>query len=104
MIATRHTQSLTDFRQNANQTLDRLGQTGEAEILTVNGEARAVLLSPAAFDALSRDAQLTRDVAVMRKAMREIRDGNGIDVDEAFGSLRKELEAKKPASRKGNRK
>ena len=47
MIATQHTQSLTDFRQNANQTLDRLGKTGEAEILTVNGEARAVLLSPA---------------------------------------------------------
>src|SRR5438874_2509301 len=56
MISTQHTQSLTDFRQKATETLDRLNQTGEAEILTVNGEARAVLLSPAAYDELARDA------------------------------------------------
>lgn len=104
MIATQHTQSLTDFRQNANLTLDRLNQTGEAEILTVNGEARAILLSPAAFDALARDAQLTRDVAVMRKAMKEISAGKGLDVDEAFGSLRVELESKKTSTRRGIRK
>jgi hypothetical protein len=42
MIATERTQSLTDFRLKAAETLERLNQTGEAEIITVNGEARAV--------------------------------------------------------------
>ncbi len=38
MIATEHTQSLANFRQTAAETLDRLNQTGEPEIITVNGE------------------------------------------------------------------
>lgn len=52
-------QSVTAFRQNATETLDRLARTGEAEVLTVDGEARAVLLSPAAYDAMVREARLS---------------------------------------------
>jgi PHD/YefM family antitoxin component YafN of YafNO toxin-antitoxin module len=91
MIATRHTQSLTDFRQKATETLDRLNETGEAEILTVNGEARAVLLAPAVYDELSREAQATRDVSVIRRAMREIDEGKGREAGAFFDSLRARL-------------
>lgn len=100
MIATKHTQSLSDFRQKAGVTLDRLNRTGEAEILTVNGQARAVLLSPAVYDELAREAQVTRDVAVVRRAMKQIDDGGGMDVDEVFDSIRGELLAKKSARRR----
>lgn len=95
MVSTQHTQSLTDFRQKAAETLDRLNQTGEAEILTVNGEARAVLLAPAVYDELARDAQLTRDVTVIRRAVQQIRDGRGRDAADVFDELRQELLAKK---------
>ncbi len=95
MISTQHTLSLTDFRQKATQTLDRLNSTGEAEILTVNGEARAVLLSPKVYDELNREAQLTRDVATMRKAMQQIEAGQGMSVDEVFNPIRKALLAMK---------
>jgi prevent-host-death family protein len=101
MISTRHTQSLTDFRQKATETLDRLNQTGEAEILTVNGEARAVLLSPAAYDELAREAQLTHDVAVIRRAIQEIDDGKGQEAGAVFGGLREELLAMKASRSKG---
>lgn len=95
MVATQHTQSLTDFRQNATKTLDRLHQTGEAEILTVNGEARAVLLSPSAYDDLARDALLVRDTAGIRQSITELREGKGRDVDVVFDELRAELTALK---------
>lgn len=95
MVSTQHTQSLTDFRQKAAETLDRLNQTGEAEILTVNGEARAVLLAPAVYDELAREAQLTRDVTVIRRAMQQIRDGRGRDAADVFDELRQELLARK---------
>jgi prevent-host-death family protein len=95
MISTQHTQSLTDFRQKATETLDRINKTGEAEILTVNGEARAVLLSPAAFDELAREAQLSRDVAVIRQAMREIDEGRGKEAGAFFAELRARLVAMK---------
>jgi hypothetical protein len=41
---------LSEFRQTPDETIDRLNQTGEAEILTVNGEPCAVLLSPAVYE------------------------------------------------------
>jgi prevent-host-death family protein len=102
MIATKHTQSLTEFRQKASQTLERLNQTGDAEILTVNGEARAVLLSPAMYDELARDAQLRRDVAVMRTAIGQIERGKGQDAEKFLREVRSGLRTKS-GKRRGRR-
>jgi PHD/YefM family antitoxin component YafN of YafNO toxin-antitoxin module len=101
MISTEHTQSLTDFRQKATETLDRLNQTGEAEILTVNGEARAVLLSPSAYDDLAREAQLSKDVAMMRRAIKEIDEGKYQEAEVFFDGLHAKLLAMKAAKSKG---
>ncbi|HZZ44679.1 MAG TPA: type II toxin-antitoxin system Phd/YefM family antitoxin [Tepidisphaeraceae bacterium] len=101
MISTRHTQSLSDFRQKAAETLDRLNQTGEAEILTVNGEARAVLLAPAVYDEMAREAQLSHDTMVMRLAIQQIKNGQGREMNEALDKLREELMAKKKSRRGG---
>lgn len=97
MLSTQRTQSLTDFRQKATETLDRLNKTGEAEILTVNGEARAVLMSPAVYDEIAREAQVARDVKVIRQAMREIDEGKGQDAEEFFDGLRARLLAMQKA-------
>ncbi len=103
MISARHTQSLTDFRQKATETLNRLNKTGEAEILTVNGEARAVLLAPAAYDELAREAQLTRDVSIMRQAIHQLEEGKGRDAGEVMDELRQQLLAKKKRRKDGRR-
>jgi PHD/YefM family antitoxin component YafN of YafNO toxin-antitoxin module len=91
MIATKHTQSLTEFRQKATQTLERLNKSGDAEILTVNGHARAVLLSPALYDQMAEEAQLSRDAAAMRIAIRQIEQGKGRDADKFFDELHSQL-------------
>jgi prevent-host-death family protein len=104
MVATKHTQSLTDFRQKATETLDRLNRTGMAEVLTVNGEARAVLMSPAAFDELAREAQLARDADVINRAVREIEEGKGQEAGEFFKGLRAQLVAAKGRRGKGRTK
>jgi len=100
MIATEHTQSLSEFQNKAAETLDRLNQTGEAEVLTVNGEARAVLLSPAVYDELAREALLMRDIAVMRRAMQEIDEGKGMEAGAFFDGLRAKLLAMKASQQK----
>ena len=47
---------LTDFKAHAADVVTRLRNDGQPIILTQNGRSAAVLLSPAAFDALiSRD-------------------------------------------------
>lgn len=103
MVATQRTQSLTDFRQRATETLDRLNKTGEAEILTVNGEARAVLLSPAVFDELAREAQLNRDVSVIRRAMQQVEAGEQIEASEFFKQMRRQLKSRAAKTRRGAR-
>ena len=95
MIATQHTQSLSDFRKKAAATIDRLNQTGEAEILTVNGEARAVLISPAVYDELAREAEISRDVVAIRRSRQQIAEGKVHELETAFAALRIELLAKK---------
>ena len=104
MVSTRHTQSLTDFRQKATETLKRLNKTGEAEILTVNGEARAVLLAPAAYDELSREALLARDVAAIARSEREHAEGAGRDAAEFFDELHAKLLRMKSKAKKSTRK
>jgi prevent-host-death family protein len=97
MLSTQHTQSLTDFRQKASETIERLNRTGEAEIITVNGEARAVLVAPAVYDELARELEITRDVAAIRKAMNQFEEGKGIPIEQAHQQLRDELLAMKAA-------
>jgi len=100
MLATQQTQSLSEFRKKAAETIERLNRTGDAEILTVNGEAHAVLLSPAVYDDLAREAELSRDVAAIRQSMKEIEEGNGRPAREVFDELRAELLAMKAAQQK----
>lgn len=91
MISTENTRTLTDFRQHATAVIERINHTGEAEILTVNGRARAVILSPAAYDEMARDAQLTRDVAMIRKSMKQFEEGKGRPADAVFDEIRGRL-------------
>jgi PHD/YefM family antitoxin component YafN of YafNO toxin-antitoxin module len=100
MVTSRHTQSLTDFREKATETLDRLDRTGEAEVLTVNGKARAVLLSPMAYDSLMQELEISQDVATMRQAIRESDEGKGRPVAEFFDELHAELLSMKAKQRK----
>ena len=102
MISTQHTQSLSDFRKKAAATIERLNQTGQAEILTVNGEARAVLLSPAVFDDLTREALLAHDAAVIKRSIQQFKEGKGQEADTFLDELRSELLARKAKKTKGD--
>jgi PHD/YefM family antitoxin component YafN of YafNO toxin-antitoxin module len=95
MLSTQHTQSLTDFRQKATETLDRLNRTGDAEIITLNGIARAILIAPEVYDELDREAQLNKDVSNMRHAMAQIEAGQGREMNVVFDEIRAKLLAKK---------
>jgi PHD/YefM family antitoxin component YafN of YafNO toxin-antitoxin module len=95
MSRVEHSQSLAEFRQSATQTLDRINRTGEPEILTVDGEARAVLLSPAAYHELSEESALARDVAVIQQSLQEIEQGKARPAGEVFAELRAKLESRR---------
>lgn len=91
MVSTQHTQSLTDFRANATETRERLRQTKEAEIITVNGEAKAVIMSPQAYDNLMGELEFRRDIESMRMSLREVEEGKVMEAGEFFRQLRSRL-------------
>ena len=100
-IATEHTQSLADVRQSEAETPDRLNRTGEAEVLTVDGEPRAVLLSPAAYEAMAKAYWLARDVANIRISLAEIEAGQFQTIGDASREIRAKLLAMKAALESG---
>lgn len=95
MVSSQHSQTLSEFGQNARETIDRLNKTGEAETLTVDGEARAVLLSPAAYEELAKEAMAERDAASIRRSLQQLREGKGRDVNVFLDEVRAQLLAMK---------
>lgn len=95
MLDTQKSQSLAEFKQSITETMDRLSHSGEPELLTVEGEARAVLLSPAAYEELYEAAMSERDMRSMRQALAEHAQGQGEEGGVFFDRLHAELVAMK---------
>jgi len=83
MHLARDTYSLTDFKQNAQEHIQRLRETGRPEVLTVNGRAEAVVMTPEVYDQLVQLAfgDVRTKIAV---GLKQARDGDLIDGDEAL--------------------
>ncbi len=96
-ISVEHTVSLAEFRDASKETLDRLNRTGEAEVITVDGEERAVLVSPSVYREMVREAQLARDVENIRISTAQIAAGQYQTVDEVSREIREMLLARKAA-------
>ena len=85
MILSSNIRSLSDFRQNATAHLDRLAATGEVDVLTVNGQAKGVVMAPAVFDEMAKLAEEARITAAIRQGLADIERG---DVHDALESMR----------------
>lgn len=88
--------SLTDFARNTKLHTVELAVSGRARILTQNGKAAAVVLSPVAFERLSHDAGEYRLNERLRKAVeRHLAGDRGVPGKEAMASLREETAARR---------
>ena len=67
--------SFSDFRAHLRDHLDQRKATGRPLFVTTNGETEAVVLSPAAFDELTDQAELARSLGVLDKSMEDIKAG-----------------------------
>lgn len=64
---------LSDFKARASELLKRLAETGAPMVITQNGRAAGVLLSPAEFDALTERVRFLMAVA---EGLEDVRSGN----------------------------
>jgi PHD/YefM family antitoxin component YafN of YafNO toxin-antitoxin module len=90
--------SLTDFARNTKRHTEELADSGRPRILTQNGKATAVVLSPEAFQKMARDAQEYHLDPRLRKALENYASGDdGIPADEAFSKLQKRATKRRKA-------
>ena len=75
MVNVAQIHSLTDFQRNAKDHIDRMKQTGQAEVLTVNGQAEVVIQSTEGYQQLLEDAELSRSLRLIRKSMEDAKAG-----------------------------
>jgi len=88
MHHTQDTYSLTDFKQNAQEHLHRLRRTGRPEVLTVNGKAEAVVMTPETYDRLM-DMALAYARAKVAVGLQQARAGELVDDDAALQARRR---------------
>jgi prevent-host-death family protein len=91
MVRSTDITSVTEHRQNLREHLDRVKRTGRPLFITTNGEAEAVVLSPAAFDELVEQAEMTRSLEVLDRSMEEVRAGRGRPLEQAVREIAAEL-------------
>ena len=87
MIRTNDIHSLTDFRQNAKEHLERLAKSRGVEVLTVNGEAKGVVMAPQTFDELAELAMQAEIAAKIKRGRAEIEAGQGVDARQAMEEI-----------------
>ncbi len=76
--------SLSDFKNKASQMLHEIQRSHNPLVITQNGKAAAVLLSPADFDLLTEQVCF---VNAVRKGMQDVESGRVVpdeDLDEAL--------------------
>lgn len=91
MIRAGDVRKLSDFRQNAMAHLDRLARTGRIEILTVNGEAKGVVMSPRVFDEMADRIEELEVTASIRRGLADAADGRTRPARQAIEALAAEL-------------
>ena len=87
MLDITNTKSLTDFNRNSREHVERLKESGEPELLTVNGEAAVVVQDAAAYQELLRKADYAETIEAIRAGMSAHQRGEGIDFLKAIEGL-----------------
>ena len=83
--------TLTDFARNAPEAIERLKETGQPQVLTVDGRAEAVVLDIASYERFLELADRAEAVAAIRQALEEAARGEGRPAREVYEEFRAEF-------------
>jgi len=84
--------SLTNFKRQTAEYLDRLHETGEPVVLTVNGKAQVVVQDAAAYQKLveaAAKAEREETIAAIREGLEDVRAGRTKPARSALKALAK---------------
>jgi PHD/YefM family antitoxin component YafN of YafNO toxin-antitoxin module len=91
MLNPKNIHPLDHFKRNTAEFRERLKKTGEPEILTVDGKAAVVVMSPEAYHAFLVQLEEFDTIKALLEGLAEARAGLGRPAEEVFDELYREL-------------
>ena len=89
-MSTQNIQSLSYFRANATTMVKEIRETGNPLVLTQNGKAAAVVVSPEEWEATQESLAMLQLLALR---LDEVKQGRTVDFDEGMGRIDAMIEA-----------
>ena len=81
--------SLSDFKRNTGELMERMEESGEPMVLTVNGKAKLVVQDAASYQKLLESIEYGQAVKGIRRGMDDVTQGRTRPAARAFAELRK---------------
>jgi prevent-host-death family protein len=83
--------SLTDFKRNTTEFVQRMKETKHPLVLTVNGKAELVVQDAESYQALLEAAEFVDTIKSIRRALEQVKGGEGRLAHDVIAELRQEL-------------
>ncbi len=81
--------SLSDFKRNTSELVERMEESGEPMVLTVNGKAKLVVQDAASYQKLMDSIDYSEAVKGIRLGLDDVEQGRTKPVRHAFDAIRK---------------
>ncbi|WP_083468809.1 type II toxin-antitoxin system Phd/YefM family antitoxin [Nostoc piscinale] len=83
--------SLTEFKRNTTEFLQRIKQTKHPLVLTVNGKAELVVQDAESYQELLDAAELVETLKEIKLALKQMQSGQGEKAENFLNELEKEI-------------
>jgi prevent-host-death family protein len=100
MDITHDIDSLTHFKRNTNEVIERLKTTGRPLVLTVNGKAEIVVQDAASYQAMLDQTDRADEIAGFKQRIESIVRGGGAPREKAASKPRDKATSK-PRKKRG---
>jgi PHD/YefM family antitoxin component YafN of YafNO toxin-antitoxin module len=87
--------SLSNFKRNTPEFLRQLKETGHPVVLTINGKAELVIQDTASYQKLIELAERAEELEITRRAVAEMKTGQGRPAAEMLAEMRKVIDEKR---------
>jgi prevent-host-death family protein len=85
--------SLTEFKRNTTEFVERIKRTKHPLVLTVNGKAELVVQDAESYQALLDAAELVETIKGIKNGLEQMKQGKGKKAEDFFSELFDKLDS-----------
>jgi prevent-host-death family protein len=95
MISLKDIESLTAFKRNTSEYVERIKKSGSPLVLTVNGRAELVVQDAESYQRMLELLDRAETIEAVREGLESVRAGRTMSLDEFDREMRKKIRAPK---------